>query len=154
MPGRLRVGTRLARISLILLGSLAVGCGRAEKGYPVSGKVTFKGQAVPAGKVYILPDGSKGNSGAAGFADIKNGAYDTSAPGGRGAAPGAVIIAVEGIDPNRPPNADPDVTTTVLFARYEMKAELPQSASVQNIDVPAEAANGPPQPEESPGVVP
>jgi hypothetical protein len=126
---------------------IVTGCGERDAGYHVSGKVTFKGQPVPAGKVYILPDASKGNSGQAGYADIKNGAYDTSAPGGRGAAGGPVVFAVEGIDPQPPPNAEPDVTTTVLFARYEQKVELPKEKAVQDINVPDEAANGPPQPE-------
>ena len=154
MPGRLHVGTVLAQLAVGLLSALAIGCGGGVEGYAVSGKVTFKGQAVPAGKVYILPDGSKGNSGAAGFADIKDGAYDTSAPGGQGAPAGAVIIAVEGIDPKPPPNAEPDVTTTVLFARYEKQVELPKSASVQDIVVPDEAANALPQQPESASVVP
>lgn len=135
--------TRLP-IALFLLSGLAVGCG-GDQGGRVSGKVTFKGQPVPAGKVYITPDASQGNSGQSGFADIKDGAYDTSAEGGQGAVSGPVIISVEGFDPNPPPGAGPDVSATVLFTGYEKKVELPESASVHDIDVPADAANARPQ---------
>jgi hypothetical protein len=125
--------------ALVLLGSLLLGCGNSKLSH-VSGKVTFQGQPVPAGKVYILPDGAKGNTGAAGFADIKDGAYDTRLPGGQAAPPGAVIFAVEGINPVPPPNASPDVTTTVLFPRYEVPGELTPSANTKDIEVPATAA--------------
>jgi hypothetical protein len=130
------------------LGSFVTGCG-SETGGRVSGKVTFNGQPVPAGKVYIRPDTSKGNSGPTGYADIKDGAYDTSAPGGKGAVAGAVIIAVEGLDPNPPANAGPDVTTTVLFPNYELPAEIDAGGTVKDIDVPPEAANVPQQSESS-----
>lgn len=136
--------SRLAQTALVLAAGLAIGC-TGESGGRVSGKVTFKGQPVPAGKVYIEPDSSKGNSGQTGFADIKDGQYDTSAEGGQGAVSGAIIIAVEGIDPNPPPGAGPDVSATVLFPRYEKRVELPAGATVQDIDVPAEAANPPQQ---------
>jgi hypothetical protein len=150
---RSRVISLLAPVAFALLASLATGCGGDGSSH-VSGKVTFKGQPVPAGKVYITPDGSKGNKGQAGFADIKDGIYDTSKPGGRGAAPGPVTFAVEGFDPNPPAGAAPDVTTTLLFARYEMKAELPESNFVQDIDVPESAANPPASQPESAGITP
>jgi hypothetical protein len=125
-------------LSFILLS--LVGCG-GSSGNRVSGKVTFKGQPVPAGKVYIAPDIAKGNSGQTGHADIKDGAYDTSAPGGEGAVAGAVVISISGFDPTPPPGAGPDVTSTQLFTNYQRSVELPAGSSVQDIDVPAEAAN-------------
>jgi hypothetical protein len=140
-------------VALLLLASLMVGCG-GDGFNNVTGKVTFKGQPVPAGKVYFIPDSSKGNSGATGYADIKQGVYDTAAPGGHGIGAGPMKIAVEGIDPTPPPGAGPDVTTTVLFARYETTADMPNEDSTKDIDVPAEAANGPPQPPPSTTVVP
>jgi hypothetical protein len=142
-----------ALVAMTLTLSLAIGCGR-DNGARVSGKVMFKGQPVPAGKVYIRPDGSKGNSGQTGFANIQNGAYDTSAAGGQGAVSGPVIIAVEGINPSPPPGAPPDVTSTVLFPHWETTAELNESVSVQDINVPDEAANPPPAQPERPVVIP
>lgn len=134
--------SRLVMAVLLGLLPLAVGCG-GSSGNRVSGKVTFKGQPVPAGKVYIAPDTAKGNSGQTGYADIKDGAYDTSSPGGQGAVSGAVVITVEGFDPTPPPGADPDVSMTTLFSGYKVQAELSGSDAVQDIDVPAEAANAP-----------
>jgi hypothetical protein len=138
--------------ALVLLGVLTLGCGDAKLSH-VSGKVNFNGKPVPAGKVYILPDSGKGNTGASGFADIKDGKYDTKLAGGQPAASGAVIFAIEGIDPVPPPNAGPDVTTTVLFPRYEERADLPASTSTKDIEVPASAVN-PIQPAPRVGVQP
>jgi hypothetical protein len=122
---------------------LCAGCG--GEGNRVSGKVTFKGAPVPAGKIYFMPDGTKGNNAGTGFADIKDGLYDTSKSGGRGAPAGPVIIAIEGIDPSKPPpKADSDVIATVLFPRYELAADMPSSSSTKDIDVPESAAKGPP----------
>jgi hypothetical protein len=143
MPRRSGLVTFVLGGTLALLGSLAAGCGGGSSGVHVKGKVTFKGQPVPGGKVYISPDASKGGSGQTGFADIKNGEYDTRAAGGRGTTAGAVVFAVEGIDPNPPAGAAPDVTTTILFARYEMKGDVPTGGGTQDIDVPDAAANAP-----------
>jgi hypothetical protein len=135
--------------AVLLLGGLA-GCNRDNLSH-VSGKVTFNGRPVPAGTVYILPDASKGNSGPTGYADIKDGAYDTKLAGGQGAPSGPVIFAVEGIDPVPPPNAPPDVTTTVLFPRYEIAADLPASAATtKDIEVPASAAQTAQRPSRGP----
>lgn len=138
--GRLLVGV------VAVLCAFAVGCSKSE-GYRVSGKVTFMGNPVPSGKIYFTPDSSKGaTTGATGFADIRNGQYDTSAAGGRGAPAGPVVIALEGLDPSaKPDNPDPsgEVTAKMLFARYELSAEIPQQDSTKDIDVPAEAAQGP-----------
>lgn len=138
MRGRLRDIAVLACLPLL---TVVLGCG--DKGTHVSGKVTFNGQPVPQGKVYILPDSAAGNSGASGFADIKNGTYDTAAEGGHPATPGASVLKVDGYDPNPPPNAGPEVTTTRLFTGYEKKVEIGSGTTVQDIDVPAEAAKLP-----------
>lgn len=148
-------GVRCAAVFILSLGGLALGCGAGPTGNRLSGKVTFKGQPVPAGKVQIAPDSSKGNSGPSGYANIQNGAYDTAASGGMGAPSGAVIITVDGFDPNPPPGAEPDVTTTLLFSGYQVPAELPDGDSVKDIEVPDSASQGPAQGETaSPTVVP
>jgi hypothetical protein len=138
---------------LALLFVAAIGCGGA-KGNRTSGKVTFKGQPVLAGKVYITPDSSKGNSGPAGYANISNGTYDTSAPGGKGGPTGAVIFSVEGIDPNPSAGSDPDVTMKLLFSGYQFPAELSGGSAVQDIDVPDTAAAGPAEPQATQLVIP
>ncbi|MBN9522675.1 hypothetical protein J0H58_29830 [bacterium] len=125
---------------------LAFGCGPGSKGYRVTGRVTFKGQPVPVGKIYFTPDASKGNTGPTGYADIKDGAYDTSVAGGMGFVGGPVVIEIEGFDPNA--KAEPDkndksgeVLIKSLFPRYDLAAELPKAASTKDVDVPADAVN-------------
>jgi hypothetical protein len=137
----------------VVLAWSSTGCD-GESVYRVSGTVTFMGKPVPAGKIYFMPDSSKGNTGPTGYADIKDGKYDTS-NGGRGSMAGPVIIAIEGIDPSGPPpKADPEgeVTAKVLFARYETSADMPKSSSTKDIEVPAEASKGPTQ-KKDPGVI-
>lgn len=144
---------------LFAIGFASLGCG-GDGTYRVSGKVTFKGQPVPAGKIYFMPDGSKGNTGATGFADIKDGQYDTSMRNSRGSVSGPIIIAVEGIDPNAPPDkpkkgeeVSAEATAKVLFPRYEMAFEMPQASTVKDIEVPADAAKGPVAPKPPPGTI-
>lgn len=128
--------------TLVMFGVLSLGCGDAKLSH-VSGQITFAGKPVPAGKIYILPDPTKGNTGGSGYADIKDGAFDTKLAGGQAATPGPVIFAIEGIDPVPPPNAAPDVIATVLFPRYEVSGELPPAASTKDIEVPLAAAQAP-----------
>ena len=73
---------RAARLLPVLISALAFGCGD-DKTARVSGKVTFNGRPVPAGKIYFMPDGEQGNTGSTGYADIKDGEYDTGSSGGR-----------------------------------------------------------------------
>lgn len=148
MVSRFSNPVRVLSFAPVLAILLAVGCGK--EGNRISGRITFDGNPVPAGKIYFTPDSSKGNSGAAGYADIKDGMYDTNLPGGRGASSGPMVVAIEGIDPaGTPAGADgsaEDVTATVLFARYETSLDIAAGDTVQDIDVPAEAAKGPKQP--------
>jgi putative alpha-1,2-mannosidase len=154
------LATLLTGVLPALVCCLALGCG-GNKTYRVSGKVTFKGAAVPSGKVYFIPDTSKGNTGPTGYANIVNGDYDTDSTGGSGAVAGPVVIAVEGLDPSAPPDKDKaekgnkseEATVKLLFARYETTAELPASSSTKDIDVPAEAGKGPTQPKKNPGEI-
>src|SRR5690348_2686083 len=88
-----------AGVLAALVCGLAAGCG-GGKGHRVSGKVTFKGAPVPAGRIYFTPDSTKGNTGPTGYADIKDGAYDTAAAGGQGVTGGPVVVAIEGNDPS------------------------------------------------------
>ncbi|HEY1188682.1 MAG TPA: hypothetical protein VGE74_13595 [Gemmata sp.] len=134
----------------LLTCALSLGCG-GDKTHRVSGTVTFKGQPIPAGKIYFLPDSTKGNSGPAGYADIKNGKYDTSDGNGRGSVAGAVLISIEGIDPDAKPakveKGDTEALVKSLFPRYEIQADMPSSSSTKDIDVPASAETQKAKPE-------
>jgi hypothetical protein len=146
---------RAARLLPALLCLLPLGCG-GVKVYRVSGKVTFDGKPVPAGKIYFIPDSSKGNTGPTGYANIKDGEYDTGASGGSGAPAGPVIIAVEGLDPSAAPDKkdkSEDVSAKVLFQRYELAFDMPKEKTTKDIEVPADAAKGPKPPVSKPGEI-
>jgi len=109
-----------------LVCCLLLGCTSDPKVYRVSGKITFAGQPVPAGTIYFTPDNSKNNSGPAGYAQIKNGQYDTSAQGGQGAKAGPLIVKIEGSD-----------GANQLFRTQEVPFELPQKDTSKDFEVPA-----------------
>jgi hypothetical protein len=133
-----------ARVLALLLCGASLGCGGGNT-HRISGKVTFKGQPIPAGKIYFMPDGSKGNTGPTGYANIKEGSYDTSATGGQGIVGGPTVVAIEGFDPNaKPDKPDPsgEVTVKSLFPRYETSVDLPKGNTTKDFEVPAEAVKG------------
>ncbi len=104
----------------------------------------YKGQPLPAGKIYFMPDTAKGNTGQPGYADIKNGLYDTAAPGGQAAVGGPMLVAITGVDPSvKPEKATGDVTAKSLFERYETATELSGSDNVKDFDVPEDAGKRP-----------
>jgi hypothetical protein len=138
-----------------IVAACSAGCG-GDKTNRISGQVTFNGQPVPAGKIYFMPDGSKGNSGATGYADIKDGNYDTSSTGGMGTVSGPMIVAIEGLDPSAPGKAtpdDPEVTVKLLFPRWETELDV-SGDTTKDFVVPPEAAKGPPKPKGQPAVIP
>jgi hypothetical protein len=129
---------------LPILAVLAAGCG-GDGTSRISGTVKFAGQPVKAGKIYFIPDGAKGNSGPTGFAEIVDGAYDTSAAGGRGVGKGAMIVAIEGRDPGQPGKTEKgdtsgEQTVKTLFPRYETSVELPGGSTTKDFEVPVEAS--------------
>lgn len=130
----------LINVVPVALCCLALGCGGSTT--RVSGKVTFKGAPVPSGKIYFRPDTSKGNNGPTGYADIKDGSFDTSSSGGAGASPGAVIVEITGVAPT---GGDGDVTAKQLFYPYSTTADLPKGSHTQSFDVPADAEKAPKQ---------
>src|SRR5262245_45558262 len=115
---------------------LALGCGKSDHAYHLSGKVTFNGQPLPRGKIFFLPDTTKGNSGQGGFADIKDGVYDTRNNGS--ATPGgAIIVRVDGFDGN---TTSSNLVGQPLFLNYEVRVDLPRDSATKDFDVPASAA--------------
>jgi len=133
----------LSGVLFALLCGLVAGCGD-EKTYRVSGKVTFKGQPIPAGMIYFTPDKAKGNAGSGGYAPIKDGSYDTDAPGGRGTVCGPTIIRIEAVDPTTSSKSEKsgDTITKALFPPYETVIDLPKQENTKDIDVPADAVKG------------
>ncbi|MEX1042683.1 MAG: hypothetical protein WDZ51_18760 [Pirellulaceae bacterium] len=121
-----------------LLVCLTMGCTRAVDGperFDVSGTVKFNGEPVPVGTVRFVPDASKGNSGPAGFAQIKDGKYDT-AKDGRGTVGGPHEITVIGFDGQVEPDSELTQGRS-LFSEYRILADLSSEKSTQDIEVPS-----------------
>jgi hypothetical protein len=135
-----------------VLSFCITGCGGGPKLYRVSGNVTFAGKPIPEGKIYFTPDGAKENSGAPGFANIKDGKYDTSGAGGQGHGGGPMAVRIEGSSGIG--SADDAVSVPPLFQPYETTADLPKSSTTKDFDVPASAADAKPltAPQSAPGV--
>jgi hypothetical protein len=71
-------------VALAALAGGNAGCSSGPAVQHLSGKVTFNQQPVPAGRVFFLPDPTKANTGPGGFAEIKDGVFNTRT---QGAAP-------------------------------------------------------------------
>jgi hypothetical protein len=117
---------RAAALGLLTL-CVVLGCARDEpKRNRVSGKVSYDGKPVAFGDVVITPDGAKKNSGAQGFANIRDGQYDTSAAGGKGYGGGPAVLRVIGFDKEG---------GKILFEE-EIPVDLPTGDATHDIDVP------------------
>jgi hypothetical protein len=125
---------RRAALSLAA-GCLLAGCIGGNRESHVTGTVTFDGKPVPAGKVYFTPDASKGRDGPQGYADIKDGAFDTR-QGGKNPVSGPMVVRVEGFEKGK----EEGLFGKPLFAAYEIRLELPDGPSEQKLEVPASAA--------------
>lgn len=106
----------------------------------VSGTVTFNGRPVPAGKVYFNPDAGAGNDGPSAYAEIVNGAFDTSASNGRNAISGPHLVVINGYEPTPAPADSEFGGGKPLFGEYRTTVELPDAASQQTFNVPVAAA--------------
>ena len=130
-------------LGLLLAVPLVLGgCGAPSSGpYHLSGKVTYKGQPLPAGRIFFLPNTAKGNTGQGGFAEIKNGVFDTRNKGG--ATPGGPLIArIDGFDGQSSPT---NAVGQALFLGYETEFEAPRADATRDFDVPASAAKNLPK---------
>jgi hypothetical protein len=121
--------------TLLLAAALPVflGCGSGPKRHRISGKVTFQGRTVPAGEIIFNPDVSKGKDGVQGFALIRDGAYDTGSPGGKGVGAGPHVVVIRGYD-GKPRGELP--FGAPLFPEREEKVELPGERTTRDFNVP------------------
>ncbi len=113
--------------------SLAVGCGGpgGPERFHLSGTVTHDGQPIPAGEIAFEPDSSKGNTGPAAYAPIKDGTYAT--PSRKGTVGGPHVVRINGSD-GKASGESP--LGQMLFPEYRTTADLPKESAEQNFDVP------------------
>jgi hypothetical protein len=133
------MGSRWVRGSLLgLLAALVLGCGSGgSEQFHVSGRVTFGGQAVPAGTVIFEPDAVKGNNGPQAFARIRDGTFDT-ARDGRGTLGGPHKVTILGCDGVHISETSPQGKP--LFEPFTTTADLPRAAAKLDLEVPTSPA--------------
>jgi hypothetical protein len=124
-------------VAALVLSAVA-GCGPAGPArHPVEGAVTYAGKPLPRGTIRFDPDGTKGNTGPVGMAEIVDGRYATKADGGRGPLQGPLVVWISGYPP-----ADPAKEfQPPLFSDYRVEIKLEPSASGPtqlDFDVPAQ----------------
>jgi len=93
-------------VGLLLAAAILVsgGCGPAKREIAnLSGKVTFKGQPVPAGYIQFSPNVAVGTLGSIRVLQIKDGVYDSSKESEPGINPGEYLIKIAGFDGKRIP---------------------------------------------------
>lgn len=119
---------KLTAVLVLLTGCALLGCGGGSepKRNRVSGKVTYDGHPVAFGDVVITPDDAKKNSGAQGFANIRDGKYDTLAEGGKGYGGGPAVLHVTAFD--KPGGK-------ILF-EGDIRVSLPDGDATHDIDIP------------------
>jgi hypothetical protein len=108
------------------------GCQPGDKLYDVSGTITHNGKSIPKGLIFFDPDSTKGTTGTTGFANIKDGKFDT-ADHGKGIRGGSYVIRVSGFD-GKEANEAPFGQS--LFPEYQEKRDLPKENSKLDITVP------------------
>jgi hypothetical protein len=134
---RRRLGLSLV-CSAAFLVTLA-GCSDRDAGrVRVSGTVDYDGKPVPSAQIYFEPDPAKGAKGPTGYAVVKSGSFDTAAPGGRGATPGAMLVRIAGAhDPMENRASGGEVEARLWFNDHQTKVELPAGPSVHQFSVPS-----------------
>jgi hypothetical protein len=111
---------------------MASGCGLGERQYHLSGAITYQGKPVPAGTIVFEPDATKGNQGAAGYARIKAGRYDTRAEDGKGTVGGPHLVRILGLDGI--PRGEL-INGMPVFPEYSTTADLPKKFAKHDFEV-------------------
>lgn len=116
---------------VVLLLIAAPGCS-GEEGparYRVSGTITHRGEPVPVGVIQFMPDSSQGNNGPAGFADIKDGKFDTELAG-KGTIGGPHLVMVDAFS-GKNINLDVSPNGDTLVAGYQKRVTLEMAAETK-----------------------
>jgi hypothetical protein len=123
------------RLLCSLAAALLAGCSDRVERVRVSGQITFQGKPVPYGNITFEPDRTKGNQGPQGYAQIRDGQYDTRNAGTE-PCPGAQNVHIIGY----PELGSGATGKTMLVIDYYTTAELTRQAATKDFDVPASGA--------------
>ncbi|MEA1951254.1 MAG: hypothetical protein U9N87_07715 [Planctomycetota bacterium] len=117
--------------------AVCLGCGSSgPERFDVSGTVTFNGQPIPAGQVFLTPDATKGNRGPQGNGKIVDGSFSTTSGEDQGAIGGPHRVQVIGF--NGVPVKSPDYTVeegTALFPAVDAPVDLPKGTATLALEV-------------------
>jgi hypothetical protein len=133
-----RISNFVLRVLCLFTVSLAtIGCTTKPKPVQLSGKVTFKGQPVPAGYIIFMPDVGNGNRGTTKLLRIKDGVYDSSQePPDQALTPGAYQLRIAGFDGNIQPRFNQGKQ---IFNPVEETCVIPDSVSTKDFTIPDSA---------------
>jgi hypothetical protein len=118
--------------------ALAVGCSSQSKPAQLSGKVTFKGQPVPAGWISFTPDVAAGGLGPVKVYQIKEGVYDSSQEDQPGLLPGPHQVRIAGFDGKKIPYFGQGKQ---IFNPVEDKYTVPDGTSTKDFVIPESAGH-------------
>ncbi|MEX1039038.1 MAG: hypothetical protein WDZ51_00305 [Pirellulaceae bacterium] len=108
----------------------AAGCGEGDdRGYTLTGTVTYQGKPVPGGRIVFEPITAQGNSGPGSVAEIQDGSYRTRR--GKGIVGGPHHVTIFGDDGGMPTEA----RDNALFPPYRTEVDLPYSNAEHHFDV-------------------
>jgi hypothetical protein len=120
----------LNRIVLVLLIILA-GCSSKPKMAQLSGKVTFRGQPVPAGFISFTPDIGHGEIR---VLQIKDGMYDSTHQTPPGMPPGHYNLRISGFDGVRIPGYGQG--KQIFNEWIDIDFTIPEGTSAKDFEVP------------------
>jgi hypothetical protein len=135
--GYFRIGiSDLFVIWCLVLGA-SVGCSSQPKLAQLSGKITFKGQPVPAGYISFAPDVASGNKGQLKVFQIKDGAYDSAKEDPPGLPAGHYFIRIAGFDGKRIPMYGQG--KQIFNEVTELEHTVPDGSSTKDFAIPDSA---------------
>jgi hypothetical protein len=132
---------RACAVALLTLVALS-GCGRpSATRYELSGRITYAGQALPAGYIVFSPAETSATGGPAAQAEIHDGHYEV--PAARGVVGGPYVATIHGFDGvSSEENGIINALGKPLVSGYRVSIDLPTAGSTQDLDVPQSALTG------------
>jgi hypothetical protein len=113
-----------------------IGCSAKPPVAQLSGKVTFKGEPVPAGWISFTPDVDKTGEGRVRVMQIKNGVYDSSKENEPGLKPGHYLVKIAGFDGIRIPMFGQGKQ---IFNPVDDTFDVPEGATTKDFEIPESA---------------
>jgi hypothetical protein len=123
--------TAALRLLFVFLVFVICSCTSKPKTAQLSGKVTFKGQPVPAGYISFTPDIGHGE---VRLVNIKDGVYDSAQQTPPGIPPGNYTLQIHGFDGVRIPNYFQG--KQIFNPMTDIEFTVPEGTSTKDFDVP------------------